>query len=241
MIPPLTILLPLLLVGSVLSTIAGGGLGILLTVVATTFLDVRTSIVLVGLLGFIIQLAKIAHFHGEIRWNIVGWYVVLGIPASIVGAYLLFIIPQRWVEIGLGILCLGFVATQLRTSKVVLKPSKTNLLLAGAGNGLMAGMIGNGVLIRMQALMAFGLTKGEYIGTSSLLALILNISRNVVYLQQFSWTQETVILLILAIPTVMCGVRLGKYFLQFISPRTFELLMSFVIVTGAIKLLFFPS
>jgi uncharacterized membrane protein YfcA len=205
------------------------------------FLDVRTSIVLVGLLGFVIQVAKIIHFHGEIRWSIVGWYVVLGIPASIVGAYLLFVVPQRWVEIGLGSVCLIFVAMQLRSSKMVLKPSKTNLILAGAGNGLMAGMIGNGVLIRMQALMAFGLTKGEFIGTSSLLAFILNLSRNAVYLQQFSWSRETLVLLVLSIPTVMCGVRLGKYFLQFISPRTFELLLSFVIVTGAVKLLFFPS
>jgi uncharacterized membrane protein YfcA len=241
MIPPLIILLPILLVGSVVSTIAGGGLGILLTVVSTMFLDVRTSIVLVGLLGFVIQVAKIIHFHGEIRWSIVGWYVVLGIPASIVGAYLLFVVPQRWVEIGLGSVCLIFVAMQLRSSKMVLKPSKTNLILAGAGNGLMAGMIGNGVLIRMQALMAFGLTKGEFIGTSSLLAFILNLSRNAVYLQQFSWSRETLVLLVLSIPTVMCGVRLGKYFLQFISPRTFELLLSFVIVTGAVKLLFFPS
>ncbi|OGJ59659.1 hypothetical protein A2881_03380 [Candidatus Peribacteria bacterium RIFCSPHIGHO2_01_FULL_55_13] len=241
MMPPLIILLPLLLVGSVASTIAGGGLGILLTVVASMFLDIRTSVVLVGLLGFIIQLAKISHFRKDIQWQMVGWYVALGIPTSIVGAVLLFVLPERWVEVGLGTVCLIFVFMQMRRQKIRIPPTRTNLLLAGAGNGLLSGMIGNGVLLRSQALLAFGLTKEQFVGTSSLLAFILNLSRNTVYLQQFPWTQETVVLLLLSIPVVMIGVRLGRYILQFVSPNTFELLMSFVIVAGAIKLLFFPS
>lgn len=241
MIPPLVILLPILLVGSVASTIAGGGLGILLTVVVSMFLDIRTSIVLVGLLGFIIQVAKITHFRKDIRWEMVGWYVALGIPASVVGALLLFVIPERGVEICLGALCLLFVFLQMRTQKLRFQPTRTNLLLAGAGNGILAGMIGNGVLLRAQALLSFGLTKEQYVGTSSMLAFILNLSRNTIYLQQFPWTRETIILLLLSIPTVMIGVRVGRYILKFVSPKTFELLMSLVIVTGAVKLLFFPS
>jgi uncharacterized membrane protein YfcA len=128
MIPPLILLLPILFFGGIVSTISGGGLGILLTVAATFFTDVRTSVVLVSLLGFVIQIVKIAHFRRFARWDIIRWYIALGVPMSAIGALFLFILPERAIEIALGIGCIVFCATDLLPGKLRMMPSRRTLM-----------------------------------------------------------------------------------------------------------------
>ncbi|HLD71111.1 MAG TPA: sulfite exporter TauE/SafE family protein [Candidatus Peribacteraceae bacterium] len=238
--PPLLLILPILFLGAIFSTIAGGGLGILITIVSTFFIDVRTSIILVSFLGFAIHIAKLTHFHRSIRWDIVWWYVAMGIPASFFGAFILLVLPERALQIALGILCLVYVFMHLFHLMPKLKPTRTNLLVIGAINGTVGGVVGHGALLRMPALLSFGLTKEQFVGTSAFVAFLMNLAKGSVYATQFPWSQESILLIALAIPVLLVGVRIGKAILHYVSEEAFERLLLVVIVGGAVKLLFFP-
>ena len=240
MLPPLELLLPILFLGAIFSKIAGGGLGILITVASTFFTDVRTSIILVSFLGFAIQLAKIAHFHRNIRWDIVWWYVAIGIPASFLGAFVLLILPERALGIALGILCVVYVAMHLFHLMPKVKPTRKNLFIIGGINGIVGGVVGHGALLRMPALLSFGLTKEQFVGTSAFVAFLLNAAKGSVYATQFPWSQDSILLLALAVPVLLLGVYIGKRILRYVSEEAFERMLLLVIIGGAVKLLFFP-
>ena len=240
MIPPLIVLLPVLFLGSIISTISGGGLGVMLIIASTFFTDVRTSVILMSLLGFGIQGVKIFYFRKYARWHIVQWYLLLGIPMSFAGGFLLFVFPERLIQIGIGLSCLAFCIADLSPRRVRVQPSRTNLIALGAVNGVIGGLVGNGALLRSPALLAFGLTKEEFVGTSSVIAMFMNIGKTTVYAFQFEWSRDVILLLILSLPAVLVGISIGKRLLQYIPSILFERILLAIVFVGAVRLLFFP-
>ncbi len=227
--------------GSIFATIAGGGLGIVIIIVLTFFLDIRASVVLVSLIGFFIQPAKIYHFRQFADWNIVRWYVLTGIPASFLGGLMLFTLPQRIVEILLGIFCLCFAAFRLWHPTFRVEPRIPTLLGMGAVNGLQGGAVGEAMLLRSPFLLSLGLKKEAFVGTSSIIAFVMNIGKVTAYLPNVSWDRTTFSILAVALLPIFAGVAIGKRCLRFVSHNAFEKLLLCVITIGACKLLLIPS
>lgn len=234
------IVLPVIFVGSVFATIGGGGLGIVLVFAFSFFTDIRTSVVVISLIGFAIQPAKILHFYRYARWDIIRWYAPIGVFMSVIGGTILFSLPLRFVEIFMGTLCVGFVILQSSHMRISIQPRPKTLLLLGAINGIIGGMIGEGTLIRSPALLAMGIRKEVFIGTSSMIGLFMNIGKTSAYLPNIDWSRELIFLLACAIPLTFAGVWIGKRCLKYVSGDVFEKILLYVILAGAIKLLIYP-
>jgi uncharacterized membrane protein YfcA len=238
------IALPILAAGGIFSAVAGGGLAII-TMLVLSFLgfEIHQSVALSAMLGTAIQLAKLFHFRGHVRWNIALWYCVLGIPASFAGGMLLFWVPGRTLEVvvGLVILLMGVTeAFPLPKLPKITSPTPAVLLPLGALNGFLGGIVGNASLIRAPALMSMGLRKNDFIGTSTVIALPMNLAKLVPYTYGIVWSPQVVQLFVLLIPTLFLSVALGKRLLHYCPVRAFELLQAGILIVGAIKLLFFP-
>ena len=236
----LVILIPTLFLGSIFSTVAGSGLGIILLVVFTIFFDIHLSIVFSSLIGFIIHPAKFLHFRQHTNWRIVRWYIVLGVPLSFLGGQLLFNISTRPLEIAMSVMLMSFLLMSLSKYSITIKPTNRNVALAGAINGLQAGMLGLGNFIRNPALLAFGLRKGAFIGTASVISLCLNIGKTTAYIPNVEWSQDIIIMLAASVAPVLLGVWIGKKLHHHISDATFEKLLLLVIFGGIVRLLLFP-
>lgn len=235
----LIILLPTLFVGSILSAVAGTGLGIIMIIVFTIFFDVQTSVVLGTLMGLIIQPIKIFHFYKYIDWRISRLFVVLGIPCAYLGGQLLFDIPMRVLEVTIAVVCLLFVISRLTPWKFSLRNTTRNLLLCGAISGFQSGVTGLGNLIRNPLLLALGLTKERYVATTGITALLMNFARVTAYVPNLTWTPELRVILPSSILPIFFGMYVGKRMHKHISSTTFERLVLFVIFAGALKLLLF--
>ena len=240
MIELLPVLLPTLFIGSVFCTIAGAWLGIIAIILLTFFLDVRASVVLMSLIGFVIQPAKFLHFYRFARWDIVGWYLILGVPLSFAGGLIFFEIPMRSIELLLAIFCLLFVVLRLSPRGFSIRPTKKNIFFCGALNGLQSGMVGEGTLLRSPFLLSMGLVKEPFLGTSSVIALATNTGKVAAYLPNILWTRELLIVLGCSIPVIVFGVNIGKRLMPYVSVHVFEYLLLFIISAGAFKLLLFP-
>lgn len=237
---PLHFYLPLLFLGGVFSTVNGGGLGILTVILGSFFLDIRTNIAFTSILMITIQVAKMIQFHGAIRRDIVLWYVALGLPMSVLGGMLLFVIPPLIPQILLGIFCLGFVAARFWKTMPTIPPNKIFLLLFGGINGFIGGLIGSASLLRMPALVAMGMRKEVFVGTSAVIAFIMNLGKASVYAANLEWTSDLLQLLVLSMPVIFLSVAVGKHLLQYVSVRVFEDVQLGIITLGALRLLLFP-
>ncbi|MEK7563245.1 MAG: sulfite exporter TauE/SafE family protein [Patescibacteria group bacterium] len=244
MMPPLLLFVPILFLGGVFSSIAGGGLGIVTIVLGSFFLPIQQNLAITALLMFAIQVAKIFFFCGEIRWDITLWYGLPGLPTSFIAGGLLFLLYPRLLEIVIGLLCLLFALHPylpfLHVKRFAFRPSRPALVVIGAFNGVIAGIVGNGSLIRAPALLSMGLRKEEFIGTSTAVALMMNLGRNAAYAPHIVWSHELIVALILLFPLMMFSVGIGKKLLHYVSVPMFENLQHGIMFVGAMKLLFFP-
>lgn len=243
-LPPMFLALPILAVGGVFSAVAGGGLSIITTVVFDVLgFSIHQSVALAALLMTAIQLAKLFHFRGSARWSLALWYCVLGVPASFAGGFALFWVPGRTLELIIGtmVALLGvhelfpFRGATLRT-----KPTPGVLLPLGAFNGLVGGIVGNAALVRAPALLSMGLRKEEFIATSTVIALPMNVAKAVPYAYGVQWSADIVWLFACLVPTLFVSVWIGKRLLAYCSHRLFEILQGVILLAGAAKLLVFP-
>ncbi len=244
MISPLILVaLPIMGAGGVFSAVAGGGLSIITMLVLSALgFPIHQSVALSATLGTAIQVAKLFHFRGHVRWKIAAWYCALGIPMSAVGGLLLFSVPPRLLEIIVGavILFMGAADFLPLPKGPKLKPTPWLLVPLGAVNGFLGGIVGNAALIRAPALLSMGLRKDEFIGTSTVIALPMNIAKVIPYAYGIAWTPEIFQLFLLLIPTLFFSVAAGKKLLKHVPVRAFEQLQAGILIVGAVKLLFFP-
>lgn len=240
MTAPLFLYLPLLFLGGMFSSVSGGGLGIFTVILGSFFLDVRTNIAFTSILMITIQFAKMTQFHAAIRWDVVFWYVLLGLPMSVIGGMLLFLIPPIIPQILLGVFCLAFVAVRIWKVMPPFPPGKVTLVIFGAVNGFIGGLIGSASLLRMPALVAMGMRKEVFIGTSAVIAFTMNLGKASVYAVNLDWTPELLRLFLFSIPVMFLSVWIGKKLLRFVSVQLFEDLQLGIITLGALRLLLFP-
>jgi|GEM_PF-1939939 len=232
------VLLPALFMGGILSIIAGGGLGIIMLVVFSMFFDIRTSIVLMSLYGFVIQGMKIRYFHSYANWKIAGWYMAAGFPMSIVGGFLLYVIPAQYVQIGVSCMCVIFVVSRTVHFCPVIKIAPKQIILFGAINGIIGGIIGNATLLRTPILLSMGLKKEVFMGTSALISLAMNTGKVSAYMFHFEWSSDKAQLIAFSLPVVLVGMWLGKKILRYITPSLFEYLLLGIILIGALRLFY---
>lgn len=112
-------------------------------------------------------------------------------------------------------------------------------MISGAANGLLGGMVGNAAVFRGQALLALGLSKAEFVGTSTAIALPMNLAKSGVYITQIIWDRDIVLLFLFGIPLMLLGVSIGKRVLRFVSVSAFEWLQRTIIFIGAVRFLLF--
>jgi uncharacterized membrane protein YfcA len=117
--------------------------------------------------------------------------------------------------------------------------TKWLLLVFGLINGFVGGIAGNASLIRMPALLSMGMTKELFVGTSVMIAFLMNLSKIGAYVPNTEWTPTMMILTALSIPTLLISVWLGKKLLKYVSIQLFENIQLAIILFGGIRLLFF--
>jgi len=104
-------------------------------------------------------------------------------------------------------------------------------------SGLIAGLIGTGGAIRSVCLLAFGLPKEAYIGTSAVIALLVDSTRLPVYLTQ-RFIPPALLPLIIGLTVVAFGgAWLGQRLVRTVSPVRFKQLVLLMLFLMGCKLL----
>ena len=102
------------------------------------------------------------------------------------------------------------------------------------------GILGHGALLRLPALLSFGLTKEQFVGTSAFLAFFMNAGKASVYVWRFPWSEGGRHSVPGSHPD-----RVHRHVVRSIASPVrfedhFEKLLLCVIVFGDVRLLFFP-
>ena len=228
---------------AILTFFSGFGLGTILTPVFAFFFPIDLAIALTGVVHF---------FNGLFKLTLVGKYadkailLRFGIPAVIaafVGAWVLVKISDipilysyEWlgktfeitiVKLVIAVMLIFFALVELLPFFERFRIKKEHLPAGGLLSGFFGGLSGHQGAFRSAFLVRAGMTKEAFIGTATVIAVFIDMTRLGVYSTRFLDTglQNQVPLILSATLAAMTGAVIGK---QLLKKITLDLIQTIV-------------
>ena len=237
----------------VIGTIAGFGAATVLTPIASWFFPIKTAVALVACFHLFGNASRLSFFGRHIDWRIAVRFGLIGVACSFLGAWLSLWLSPSLMRLLLGgflvlyatlgrlpsgsrsSLAEGVVAVSATTVRV---PARTSTLVTGGAlSGLIAGVIGTGGAVRSMCLLAFGLPKEAYLGTSAVIALVVDATRVPVYLSQGLLPRDLWLILAALTVVAFAGAWLGQRLVRIIPAARFKQFVLVLLLLMGAKLL----
>ncbi len=222
----------------VIGTMAGFGSATVLTPVASYFMPMKTAIAVVACFHLFGNASRIWFFGRQARWPIVAQFGLTAVLMSLAGAQAAAWISPSVIRVLLGGFLLIYVALEVTHVMAMRMPPTTPTLVAGGVmSGLVAGIIGTGGAIRSICLLAFGLPKEAYIGTSAVIALVVDAVRVPVYLREGFVPASLVPAFLGLVMVAFGGSWTGQRLVRRVSPAGFKRFVLVMLGVMGVKLL----
>jgi uncharacterized membrane protein YfcA len=235
----------------VLSTVSGLGGGVAIIALLAIFVPAHQVVVFSAPVLLIGNASRFYLFRRHVDRPLLGWFLVGGIPAAIVGSALLPHIPVRTLEIALATFMLIFVAESLLTRNWRDEPRErpvrrgmawlvrpaTSFAVVGAGAGFLSSTVGASGPFTAPFLATKGLSKQRFVGTISGGTTALNVAKISTFASVGLLGAENIPALVGAGIAIVAGNLVGRRMLDRTSHRTFAILLIIVIAVSAVQLL----
>lgn len=167
-----------------LSTICGGGAGLILMPILGNLLPINQVPSALSIGTFTSSSSRFVAFYKNIDWSIVKYFVPAALPAVWLGAWLLRFINPIYLEIAMGAFLVANLPFALRKRKIDQKGKKLShfqFILIGFFAGFLSGITGVVGLLFNSFYLRHGLTKEEIVATRAANEVTLHLIKIVLY------------------------------------------------------------
>jgi uncharacterized membrane protein YfcA len=217
-----------------LGGVIGFGTTIILMPALVYFYGPIQAIPVVALVATVANLSRIILWWSVINWKVCFVYSITAIPAVILGVNTLVTLNDRLVEITLGLFLILLIPIRrwMRQKNFYLKLWQMSLV--GAGIGYLTGIVATTGAINTPFFLAFGLSKGAFLGTEAASTLSILFTKGITF-HQLGFLNTTAIIQGLLIGScVLVGSIFSKKIVLALPEKKFLLLMELVmLISGA--------
>jgi uncharacterized membrane protein YfcA len=218
----------------VLGGVIGFGTTIILMPALVYFYGPIQAIPVVALIATVANLSRIFLWWSVINWKVCFVYSITAIPAVILGVNTLVTLNDRFVEITLGLFLILLIPIRrwMRQKNFYLKLWQMSLV--GAGIGYLTGIVATTGAINTPFFLAFGLSKGAFLGTEAASTLSILFTKGITF-HQLGFLNATAMIQGLLIGScVLVGSIFSKKIVLALPEKKFLLLMELVmLISGA--------
>jgi uncharacterized membrane protein YfcA len=240
MIPLQLDLIAVLLLGVIAGTLGGMigfGSSIMLMPALVLMYGPREAVPVMAVAALLANASRVGIWWREINWPAFSAYSLTGIPAAALGAMTLLTIPQRGVEIAMGVFFLAVIPARRWLAAHDLRIRLWQLAIAGAVVGYITGVVVSTGPINAPFFLALGLVKGAYIGTEAAGSLVLYLAKSIVF-RSFGALPVDIIAKGLVIgSSLMVGSFIAKRLLLKMNAAQFNLLIEGLLLLSGLTML----
>ncbi len=240
---------------AILTFFSGFGLGTILTPVMILYFPVELAISFTGIVHFLNNIFKIFLVGNHVNKDVLVRFGLPAILSALIGSYILFQIDNNMIlysyklfEYNMEVKLLKFVISIVLLIFAVidlipffrkLKFEKKSLPLGGFLSGFFGGLTGNQGALRSAFLIKSGLNKKEFIGTTVVISLFVDISRISVYSSNLiEYNISNYYLLgFFAISAGISGSIIGNILLKKITLKLIQIIVAILIMLIGLGLL----
>jgi uncharacterized membrane protein YfcA len=218
----------------VLGGVIGFGTTIIIMPALVYFYGPIQAIPVIALVATVANLSRIFLWWSVINWKVCFVYSITAIPAVILGVNTLVALNDRLIEITLGLFLILLIPIRrwMRQKNFYLKLWQMSLV--GAGIGYLTGIVATTGAINTPFFLAFGLSKGAFLGTEAASTLSILFTKGITF-HQLGFLNATAMIQGLLIGScVLVGSIFSKKIVLALPEKKFLLLMELVmLISGA--------
>lgn len=222
---------------AMLSAIAGfGGATLLLPVFVAVF-GVRDAIPILTITQLASNGSRVWLNQRDIVLPVVGWFSVGAVPLAVIGGIIFATAPLDELQQVIGAFLLVLVAWR-RFRRTPAPPRVETFAAIGAASGFGSAILGSVGPLIAPFFLALGLVKGAFIGTEALSAVVMHLTKLVVYGGAALLDWRTVSIGAVLSPATIAGAWTGKRVLDRLPEQVFVTLVELgLVVTGVLFLI----
>ena len=233
----LLLLLFLGLVAGTISGIIGFGSSIILMPALVLMYGPRTAVPVMAVAALIANASRVMLWWRDIDWRACAAYSVTAIPAAALGARTLVAIPPRLADGVLGVFFILMIPVRRWLVGSGLRIGVWHLAVVGAVIGYITGIVVSTGPINTPFFLAYGLTKGAFIGTEALGSLGMYVSKAVAFRSLGVLPNDIIVQALIIGSSLMVGSYFSKRLLLRMSAQRFHLLMEAVLLLAGLTML----
>lgn len=222
------------LVAEVIGTMAGFGSSTIFLPLALLFVDFKTAIILVAIFHLFGNLSRIIFFRQGFDKRIILQFGVPSVVLSLLGAFLIGVVPQPLLKLILGIFLIVTSVSFLAKPGLKFPATTATFIAGGSITGFITALVGTGGALRATLLQGFNIEKVKYIATAATIALATDVTRIPVYISQGFLTEQFYLYLPLLFSIALAGSFIGRKIVKKIDQEKFRKMVLVVIVLVSI-------
>jgi uncharacterized membrane protein YfcA len=223
-------------VTALLSAVAGfGGATLLLPVFIAGF-GIRNAIPILTVAQLVSNGSRVWFNRADIVPPVVGWFALGAVPCAVAGGIVFATAPLSGLTRLLGVFLLVLVAWR-RLRPVPARLRQRSFTAVGATSGFASALLGSVGPLTAPFFLAYGLVKGAFIGTEALAAVVMHVTKLVVYGGAALLTIQTLASGVALAPATVAGAWAGKRVLDHLPERVFVVLVEVGLVIAGLLFL----
>jgi uncharacterized membrane protein YfcA len=222
----------------VLGGVIGFGTTIILMPALVYFYGPIQAIPIIALVATVANLSRIFLWWSVINWKVCFVYSLAGVPAVILGVNTLVALNEKLVELTLGFFLIALIPIRRWMRKKNFYLKLWQMSLVGAVIGYLTGIVATTGAINTPFFLAYGLSKGAFLGTEAASTLSILFTKGITF-HQLGFLNATAVIQGLLIGIfVLIGAIFSKRIVLALPEEKFLVLMEVVMfISGASILL----
>lgn len=224
--------------------IIGFGDALILIPIITPIIGIRNAVILVNIWGTFPALLNFIKYRRFLDRGYFFRFLSLGIPATILGTYIILNIQVEWIELTLGIFIFGY--STLKLIKYFKNPENLEIqneinttspfiFAGGFSYGLLTGLISAAGPINVALLEKTGHYRESFIENFAAIGTMLSISRIPIYFIGDIFPYELILVFLFAFPVIFLGTKLGHQITPKIPVKKFQIIIFCFLIGISLK------
>jgi uncharacterized membrane protein YfcA len=221
-----------LFAGAVSGLIGFGGTTILLPLLTLVF-GAKAAVPIMAVAAVLGNLSRVAVWWREVDWRAALLFGAAAAPSAALGARTMVALAPRTLELCLGVFFVAMIPLRRWLHASRLRIGLPGIVVAGLVVGYLTGIVANTGPINTPFFLAYGLTKGAFVGTEAMGSLLMFLSKAASFQALGALPWEHVLQGLVVGASLMAGVWLARRLMHTLPDDAFRGLMDVILlVTG---------
>jgi len=232
-----TFVLAVGLLAGMISGIIGTGASIILVPVLVYQFGPKEAVPIMAVAAIMANLARILAWWREVDWRATAAYAIPAVPAAVLGAKTLLVLPAHVVDVAIGLFLVAMVPGRRWLAGHRFKLKLWHLAIIGAVVGYITGIVVTTGPVTVPIFLMYGLVKGAFLSTEAAGSLAIYVAKVLAFRSFGAMPWDTFVKGLITGSSLMAGTFIAKRFVLRLDAESFRYILDGLMLTSGLAML----